>query len=689
MLAIELASSLSGAALFLILGILLLINWRGQIIGTLLIAACTSSVIYFGWQAYSTASESSATLSLQLLELLRDTLWLILLARIIGSDLESGRVSWLKGALPAGVLAYSTLFALVIAGSHGVFDSDAVGFLTSKTVFLGFLLMALAGLLLVEQVYRRTRAGYRWAIKYLCLGIGGIFFYEFVIYSDAVLFRRVNPDLWSAKGAINAICVPLIAVSVRRIREWNMGLFVSRHIMLQSSMLLLSGLYLSFMAVSGYYVRAFGGTWGGALQTVFIFTAILGLLILVFSSDLRARLRIFLVKHFYENKYDYREEWLSFTKTLAEIKGSENVYQYILKAFADIMRCNGGGIWILSKSNDEFVCVKDLNLDEAYGVKFSSKSDFARFLTDEQWVINLENYRNGRERYEGLEIPDWLDSLPDALVIPLLKENNLIGLVVLTRSDQNVSYNWEDYDLLKTMGHQAAGYIALIKTTEDLAQAKQFEAFNRLSAFVVHDIKNLVAQLSLVSSNARKFRDSQEFLEDAFETIDNSVNKMNRLLQSLKKGSPVNQHEYVSIDLREVIEEVIQHTSLTRPVPKALDLARDLVIRGDREQIKNVLQHLVQNAQEATPDEGSVEISLDREGGSAIIRIRDTGIGMDQEFIRNRLFKPFDTTKGNAGMGIGAYESLAVIRNMGGDMEVISNPGVGTLFTLIIPLRNL
>src|SRR3972149_10704741 len=112
MLAIELASSLSGAALFLILGILLLINWRGQIIGTLLIAACTSSVIYFGWQAYSTASESSATLSLQLLELLRDTLWLILLARIIGSDLESGR-SWLKGAIPVYVLAYAAVFALV------------------------------------------------------------------------------------------------------------------------------------------------------------------------------------------------------------------------------------------------------------------------------------------------------------------------------------------------------------------------------------------------------------------------------------------------------------------------------------------------------------------------------------------------------------------------------------------------
>lgn len=686
MLAIELASSLSGAALFLILGILLLINWRGQIIGALLIAACAASVIYFGWLAYSTFSESSSTLSLQLLELLRDTIWLILLTRIIGPDLESGRFSWIKGALPLSVLAFSVVFAIVITGSHVVIRTDSVGLITNKTVFMGFLLIALAGLLLVEQLYRKTRAGYRWAIKYLCLGIGGIFFYEFVIYSDAVLFRRVNPDLWSAKGAINAICVPLIAVSVRRIREWNMGLFVSRHIIFQSSMLLLAGLYLSFMAVSGYYVRVFGGTWGGALQTVFIFTAILGLLVLGFSSDLQARLRIFLVKHFYENKYDYREEWLSFTKMLAEIKDSENLYQHILKAFADIMRCGGGGIWIQSKTGDDFVCIEELNLKEAYAINFSSDSDFVRFLADEQWVINLENYRNGRERYDGLTIPEWLNSLQDALVIPLLKENNLIGLVVLTRSDQNVSYNWEDYDLLKTMGHQAAGYIALIKTTEDLAQAKQFEAFNRLSAFVVHDIKNLVAQLSLVGSNAKRFRDNKEFLEDAFETIDNSVDKMNRLLQSLQKGSPGKQHDYMSFELSGVIEQVIQQTSLRKPVPRAVELAQGLVIRYDREKLGNVIQHLVQNAQEATPEDGTVEISLAKADGAAIIRIRDSGIGMDQDFIRNRLFKPFDTTKGNAGMGIGAYESLEVIRGMGGDMEVISNPGEGSLFTLKIPL---
>ena len=684
MRAIELFSSLSGSALFLILTTLLLVIWRGQAIATLLIASCVSSVVYFGWLAYTAITSNQSIFIQQLLEVFRSLMWLILLAKITGLSTST---TWIKGILPLGAIGFSIVFVMMIAAAHEYIPFSFFGLISDNTLYYGYLFMAITGLVLVEQWYRKTKAGYRWAIKYFCLGLGGIFFYEFVIYSDAVLFRRINPDLWIAKGAINAICVPLIAVSIRRIREWNMELFVSRHIIFQSSMMLMAGLYLSFMAVSGYYVRVFGGTWGGALQSVFLFTAILGLMVLAFSSDLRARLRIFLVKHFYENKYDYREEWLGFTRMFAEIKDGGNIHQNTLKAFSDIMRCNGGGIWIRDNTVNDFCCLAEINLKEACDIRIHAVTDFVRFLEETQWVINIESYRTGKEDYPKLKLPEWLISIPGAaLVVPLFNERSLIGLVLLTQSDLNVSYNWEDYDLLKTMGHQASGYIALIKATEDLAQAKQFEAFNRLSAFVVHDIKNLVAQLSLVSSNAKKFRDNQDFLEDAFETIDNSVSKMNRLLQSLKKGSLGKQHDYMHFELSEVIEQVVQQTSSNKPVPRAVDLEHGLVVWYDREKLINVIQHLVQNAQEATPENGIVEVTLYREESTAKIRIRDSGTGMDQDFIRSRLFKPFDTTKGNAGMGIGVYESLEAMKSMGGDMDVISKPGEGTLFILTIPL---
>src|SRR3972149_9219162 len=261
MRAIELFSSLSGSALFLILTTLLLVIGRGQAIATLLIASCVSSVVYFGWLAYTAIISNPSPFIQQLLEVFRSLMWLILLAKITGPNMGITNTSWIKGILPLGLIGCSIVFMMVIAIVHGYLPFSLFGLVSDNTLYYGYLFMAITGLVLVEQWYRKTKAGYRWAIKYFCLGLGGIFFYEFVIYSDAVLFRRINPDLWIAKGAINAICVPLIAVSIRRIREWNMELFVSRHIIFQSSMMLMAGLYLSFMGVSGYHIRGFGGPW--------------------------------------------------------------------------------------------------------------------------------------------------------------------------------------------------------------------------------------------------------------------------------------------------------------------------------------------------------------------------------------------------------------------------------------------
>jgi signal transduction histidine kinase len=101
-----------------------------------------------------------------------------------------------------------------------------------------------------------------------------------------------------------------------------------------------------------------------------------------------------------------------------------------------------------------------------------------------------------------------------------------------------------------------------------------------------------------------------------------------------------------------------------------------------------VLEHLVQNAQEATAAEGKVELRLGRQQELAVIEIEDSGCGMDTQFIRERLFKPFDTTKGNAGMGVGAYEAREFVLGAGGDIQVSSEPGVGTRFTVTLPLAS-
>jgi putative PEP-CTERM system histidine kinase len=452
-------------------------------------------------------------------------------------------------------------------------------------------------------------------------------------------------------------------------------------------MILLAGLYLSFMAVSGYYVRVFGGTWGGALQTVFLFTALLCLLVVLFSSDVRARIKIFLTKHFYENKYDYRDEWLGFTRTLAENQGDENIYGNIVKAFADTMKCQGGALWLADEDTNNYHCVGGWNLNHLMQKAIPADSELIKFLIQHDWIINMVDFLTNPRRYYNILMPEAVSSFDHAaLIIPLFNGDRLLGIILLSKSDINATYNWEDYDLLKTMGRQTASLIALLRTTQDLAEAKQFEAFNRLSAFVVHDMKNITAQLSLISNNARKFKNNPDFLSDAIDTIDNAVTKMNHLTRNLKKEVLPVEKSRERIDIGHLVKEVAESRNTDLPQPAIGKLESQLFVSGEKDTLAAVIEHIIQNAQEASSCDGKVEITLESNAGQAEINILDNGCGMDEEFIRNRLFKPFDTTKGNAGMGIGAFESREVIRELGGTIDVESTPGEGTTFIIRLPL---
>jgi len=271
------------------------------------------------------------------------------------------------------------------------------------------------------------------------------------------------------------------------------------------------------------------------------------------------------------------------------------------------------------------------------------------------------------------------------LVVPLIVHVHLIGFIVLAHSPAQLHFNWEDSDLLKTAGRQAAVHLAQLEASRALAEAKQFEVCNRLSAYVMHDLKNLIAQLSLVVTNAAKHKNNPLFMEDAINTVDNSVQKMNRLLAHLRSDS-MQVQETENFEISAVLAEVVKMMSNGRPVP-SLDLqAEGMRLQADRDRFASIIGHLIRNAQDATPDDGRIIVRLFRRAESAIVEVQDTGTGMDKEFIRDRLFRPFDSTKGKAGMGIGVYESRDYIHKLGGDIEVISRVGEGTTFRVRLPI---
>src|SRR3569623_1883408 len=519
------------------LSVLLMTSWRGRLQGGLLMSVAALSCV---WAVLIAALQGGVLVllpSVSVLEVLRPLVWLLFLLKLIDPDhgwrgLIAGRTRW--WFLSIAALAGAMLF-LAIAPWFA--EQPLVEALQVDARIIGHVALAVIGLVLVEQLFRNTRTDKRWAIKYLCFGVGGLFAYDFFLYSDALLFKRLDLDLWQARGLINALIVPLIAVSAARNPEWSLDVFVSRRMVFHSAAVMAAGIYLLAMAAGGAYIRLYGGTWGSVVQAVFLFGAGLVLVVLMFSGQMQARLRVFLNKHFFNYKYDYREEWLRLIGTLSAGEPGVPLRERASEARANVMDSPGGALW-WQRQPGAFELIAQWNMTEAASVSVAAGSPFAHFLAERQWVINIEEFDLRPETYSGLVLPEWLQRLDRAwLVVPLMHHEGLFGFVVLAEPRAPRACNWEDYDLLKTAGRQAASHIAQLEAADALTPARQFEAFSRLSALLIHDLKNVVAQLSLVVSNAARHKQNPAFVDDAFKTVEHAAGKMNRLLVQLRSGT--------------------------------------------------------------------------------------------------------------------------------------------------------
>jgi putative PEP-CTERM system histidine kinase len=548
---------------------------------------------------------------------------------------------------------------------------------------LAWLALAVFGLLLVEQMFRSIAPDSRWNAKPVSIALAGSFAFDLYLYSQAVIFGTQDVDAYSIRGAVHALMAPLLFVSTARRRDWIAQLRVSRRVAFHSATLLICGGYLLFISGVGYYVRYFGGDWGRALQLAVVFLSLIFLIILMLSGSARARLRVYLGKNFFRYRYDYREEWLKFTAVLYAQNTPQDMGHRVIRGLADLVESPGGGLWMKRPGASAYQQTTRLNFGPQLDAE-NANSALCEFLAREGRVINLEEYRSSPGSYRSLSLPTWLQSAPQAwLIVPLLVGSDLIGFVVLVSARTRVDANWEVYDLLNTASRQAASFLAQMIATEALLEVRKFDAFNRMSAFVVHDLKNIVTQLSLMLQNAKRLHDNPEFQQDMLMTVENSLEKMRQLMAQLREGTTPAGLPF-GVDLGGVLRR-IESVVHGRGRQLTIRAAERVVARGHEERLERVIGHVVQNALDATDPAGTVTVELDRLGGQARIIVSDTGQGMTHEFVRDRLFKPFQSTK-PTGMGIGAYESFQYIQELGGTISVDSAPGQGTRVTLLVPL---
>ncbi len=644
----------------------------------LLVAALATTVL---WSLLSIAdavdSRNGWLVWAEALNIARYGAWFAFVLHLLKADRStqlSGAVQWLRLAAAVSLV---TAFVLLLM------SPPVSPQLASRGQLGCALAMAVLGLILVEQVWRNVGEDLRWGAKPVCLGLLCIFAFDIYMFAEALLLGTVDPDAHALRGAVHTVSVPFLWMAARRRKDWLRRMQVSRAAAFYSATLVLAGGYLIFVSAMGYYVRYFGGSWGRALQLGLLVLGLASLGVLLFSASTRAWIKVFIGKHFFSYRYDYREEWLHFTDMLSSRRSPQETGTLIVRGLAGMVECPAGSLWTRTSNEAPYTEARCWNLPQTHAEE-PADSAFCALMRDKGWVIDMTEYRASPRRYGEMAMPLWLLASPDLwLVVPLLVGDDLLGFVLLTQPRAATELNWEVLDLLKMAGRQAAGYLAQMQATEALLEARKFEAFNRMSAFVVHDLKNIVTQLSLMLKNAERHRDNPEFQQDMLLTVDSSVEKMRRLMLQLREGAaPVGAGRGVELAvLVRRLQALVQSQSRTLEVTHLEPLST----RGHEDRLERVLGHLVQNALDATPIPGKVWIAVERSSGQVKVDIGDSGIGMSEAFIKTQLFRPFSTTKHN-GMGIGTYESQQYVRELGGDITVQSQRGQGTVMTVRLPL---
>lgn len=613
----------------------------------------------------------------------RDAGWLWFMYQLWRLDEGRGRTSAAATvyASIAGVIGAS-LIVSILPGAMGAEPHVIETARVVSTVLR--MVMAAGALVLLHNLYLAAPRVARDALRLPLIGLAAYWVYELNLFAMVQLTRDWHSELFALRGLAMSLLAPLFALGARQSANWQVKL--SRRMTFQSLGLAAIGGYLAVMVLVVSLFDIVGGDTARIAKVAFVFMSSVAALAILPSQKFRAWMHVKLAKHLFQHRYDYRSEWMRFTATIGRPgDDAEPLEARIVKAIADITQSPGGLLLVPDPSGALLSRARwNWQLDDPPAI--AAGHEVTDFFAKSGRVIELDAIRgeSGSASEDARYVPEWI--VADQLawvIVPLVHFDRLAGLVVLCRPVLSRSLDWEDFDLLKVAGSQVASYLSEAHGQEVLAEAMRFEEFNRRFAFIMHDIKNLVSQLGLVTRNAEKHIGNPDFQADLIATLKSSTDRMNGLLARLSQHNNARSLPTQLVSPYAIAENIAAARRATHPVVLAGD--NGLLVSVDPARLEQAMGHLVQNAIEASAPHEPVTVSISRQGGQVAIEVIDTGCGMSAEFMREKLFKPFVSTKAG-GFGIGAFEARGLISGIGGQLDVVSREGKGSRFTILLPM---
>lgn len=611
---------------------------------------------------------------------------LALIATIFSLFAADGRSASLKPVRPViiALVLVQLLQAVVviIAALLGGFGEAASAAFEARALI--DMLVAIGSLMLLHNLYAGAAAGLRPVLRWTGMGLTGIFAYDLNLHTLAYLGGAMPQLPGDLRGLVSGAMAVLFALGMNAAGP-RVQFSPSRAVTFRTLSLLLIGGYLAGMVLVSKSLALIGGDVARASQVVFLVTAVLAAGIALPSTRMRAWLRVTATKHLFQHRYDYRQEWLRFTRTIGHASaGGASLEERVVKALADITE-SPAGLLLMQGDQAQLELTARWNWPMIAVPAVAGEGSLTGLLEQHNLVLALDEARSGKDHHgETAHVPVWLMEAEDAwALVPLIHFDRLVGVIVLARPRSPRQLDWEDFDLLRVAGQQLASYLAEQAGQQALMDASRFDEFNRRMAFVMHDIKNLVSQLSLLAANAEKHADNPAFRADMLVTLRNSADKLSALLARLGRYGAGQVAQTAPIDLIALAGDIAARFAGVHPV--VLTRETPVSVMGNREALEQALIHLVQNAIDASLPGHPVFLDVTSTGLTGTIEVIDSGKGMSPEFIRTGLFKPFVSSK-SGGFGIGAFEARELIRAMGGRVSVESREGLGTRFAVAMPL---
>jgi putative PEP-CTERM system histidine kinase len=482
----------------------------------------------------------------------------------------------------------------------------------------------------------------------------------------------------------------------------EIDVYPSRAVLRSSLTVLIVGAYLFIVGVLAQIVSRMGGVQSFQFQALVVLLGMAGLAVLLLSDRLRQSIHRFVDRHFKKAQHDSVRLWTECSRRLENVRDLTGLCAVSARLISETFDVLSVSVWLLDERRERLALgastAQSPGVAAAGNPPAAASGGIAGTLRASASPFNLEEVDElWAEELRQLNPTSFAARGGHRWCVPLRADQEALGAIVLADRVNGANYTAEELELLQCIAGQMTSGLLTLRLANEVARARELEAFRTMSAFFVHDLKNAAASLNLMLKNLPVHFDDPAFREDALRGVGNTARRIDEMIARLSALRRRPEFKFVETDLNQLVSDAVARLDGMPGVELVKELQPLPGIHADREQVQSVVTNLLLNARDAVSGEraenhasrtmgpgGRIQVRTEHREGRVVLTVADNGCGMSPAYVKDSLFRPFQSTK-QKGLGIGLFQSRMVVEAHQGSIQVDSDIGKGTTVRVSFP----